>query len=106
MSVSKTTRATFRPLVFALLVSSIWPCTSVAKEIVDPSTLSAVEWRLIGPFRGGRVTTVTGVADEPMLYYMGAAGGGVWKTENAGATWENISDGDFAVGTIGAVAVS
>lgn len=106
MSVSKTIRATFHPLVFVLLVSSIWPGSSVAKEWVDPSTLSAVEWRLIGPFRGGRVTTVTGVADNPMLYYMGAAGGGVWKTENGGATWENISDGDFAVGTIGAVAVS
>jgi len=79
---------------------------AVAADVVDESLLSAVEWRLIGPFRGGRVTTVTGVRGNPLLYYMGATGGGVWKTENAGATWENISDGDFKVGTIGAVAVA
>jgi len=80
--------------------------TAVADETVDPALLSAVEWRLVGPYRGGRVTTVTGVRNDPMLYYMGATGGGVWKTENAGTTWENISDGYFNVGTIGAVAVS
>ena len=61
---------------------------------------------MIGPYRGGRVTTVTGVPGKPNLYYMGATGGGVWKTENAGASWENLSDGDFKVGTIGAVAVA
>jgi photosystem II stability/assembly factor-like uncharacterized protein len=77
-----------------------------AREVVDPSLISAVEWRLIGPWRGGRVTTVTGVRGKPMLYYMGATGGGVWKTENAGVTWENISDKYFDVGTIGAVAVA
>jgi len=80
--------------------------TSQARDVVDPSLLDAVEWRLVGPYRGGRVTAVTGVADNPLLYYMGATGGGVWKTENAGTTWENISDGYFNVGTIGAVAVA
>ncbi|MDH4107147.1 MAG: glycosyl hydrolase [Gammaproteobacteria bacterium] len=79
---------------------------AAADEVVDPDTLSAVEWRLVGPYRGGRVTTVTGVADNAQLYYMGATGGGVWKTENAGTTWENISDGHIDVGTIGAVAVA
>lgn len=77
-----------------------------ATDTVDPALLSAMEWRLVGPYRGGRVTTVTGVADNPQLYYMGATGGGVWKTENAGLTWENISDGFFNVGTIGAIAVA
>jgi photosystem II stability/assembly factor-like uncharacterized protein len=72
----------------------------------DKSALEGLEWREIGPYRGGRVTTVTGVVGNPLLYYMGATGGGVWKTENAGTTWENISDGFFKVGTIGAVAVS
>ena len=80
--------------------------TAHAGDTDDPSLLSAVEWRLIGPYRGGRVTTVTGVRNNPMLYYMGATGGGVWKTENAGTTWQNISDKHFKVGTIGAVAVS
>jgi hypothetical protein len=68
--------------------------------------LKGLDWRMVGPWRGGRVTAVTGVPGEPDLYYMGATGGGVWKTENAGTTWENISDGYFSVGTIGAVAVA
>ena len=75
-------------------------------EDADATKLKGLEWRMIGPYRGGRVTTVTGVVGKPMLYYMGATGGGVWKTENAGTTWENISDEYFKVGTIGAVAVS
>jgi photosystem II stability/assembly factor-like uncharacterized protein len=70
------------------------------------SRLAGLEWRMIGPYRGGRVTTVTGVPGKPKLYYMGATGGGVWKTENAGTTWQNISDEHFKVGTIGAVAVA
>ena len=79
---------------------------SLATETVDAELLGAMEWRLVGPYRGGRVTTVAGVANNPQLYYMGATGGGVWKTENAGLDWENISDGFFGVGTIGAVAVA
>ena len=78
----------------------------LTKEIVNPSTISSLEWRLVGPYRGGRVTTVTGINNNPMVYYMGATGGGVWKTKNAGASWENISDGFFGVGTIGAIAVA
>ena len=77
-----------------------------ATDTVDPSLLGAMQWRLVGPYRGGRVTTVTGVAGNRQLYYMGATGGGVWKTENAGLTWENISDDHFNVGTIGAIAVA
>jgi len=72
----------------------------------DTSSLQGLEWRMVGPYRGGRVTTVTGVPGKPNLYYMGATGGGVWKTENAGTTWQNISDDHFKVGTIGAVAVA
>ena len=64
-----------------------------------------MEYRLIGPFRGGRAGTVTGVANNTNLYYMGTAGGGVWKTTDAGNTWQCISDGYFG-GSIGAVAVS
>jgi photosystem II stability/assembly factor-like uncharacterized protein len=82
------------------------PGAAIAADIVDPAVMSAVEWRLVGPWRGGRVTAVTGVPGKPLLYYMGATGGGVWKTDNAGATWENISDEFFEVGTIGAIAVA
>jgi len=66
---------------------------------------SGMEWRSIGPFRGGRSATVTGVVGNRNLYYMGTAGGGVWRTEDAGNTWACISDGYFG-GSIGAVAVS
>jgi len=65
----------------------------------------SLEWRNIGPFRGGRSGTVTGVKNKANLYYFGATGGGVWKTNDAGNTWSNISDGYFG-GSIGAVAVS
>ncbi|MFT4758198.1 MAG: photosystem II stability/assembly factor-like uncharacterized protein [Paraglaciecola sp.] len=71
----------------------------------DNELLKTVEWRNIGPFRGGRSAAVCGVLGKPNLYYMGAAGGGVWKTEDGGRSWENISDGFFG-GSIGAVTVS
>lgn len=76
-----------------------------ASQTYDPSLYSSMEWRLVGPFRGGRAGTVSGVVGNPNLYYMGTAGGGVWKSEDAGGTWESISDGFFG-GSIGAVAVS
>ncbi|WP_421808265.1 WD40/YVTN/BNR-like repeat-containing protein [Flagellimonas sp.] len=66
---------------------------------------SSLEYRLIGPFRGGRSGTVAGVPGEPNLYYFGATGGGVWRTKDGGGTWENISDGYFG-GSIGAVEVA
>jgi photosystem II stability/assembly factor-like uncharacterized protein len=63
-------------------------------------------YRNIGPFRGGRSVCAAGVADEPLTYYMGTTGGGVWKTEDAGQYWTNVSDGYFGTGSVGAVAVS
>ncbi|WP_228236178.1 WD40/YVTN/BNR-like repeat-containing protein [Allomuricauda sp. M10] len=71
----------------------------------DQSLYSGMEWRMVGPHRGGRAGTVTGVPSDPNLYYMGTAGGGVWKSTDAGNSWECISDGYFG-GSIGAVAVS
>jgi len=64
-----------------------------------------MKYRLVGPFRGGRSCTVTGVPGKPNLFYFGSTGGGVWRTKDGGQTWENISDGFFG-GSIGAVAVS
>lgn len=71
----------------------------------DEKLYNGLEWRSIGPFRGGRSASVTGVPGKPNLYYFGATGGGVWRTTDAGNSWENISDGFFG-GSIGAVAVS
>ncbi|MEM9076827.1 MAG: glycosyl hydrolase [Bacteroidota bacterium] len=71
-----------------------------------PSELySSLEYRLVGPFRGGRSAAVTGVPGEPNLFYFGATGGGVWKTLDGGRSWKNISDGYFG-GSIGAVEVA
>jgi len=71
----------------------------------DTSLYNAIRWRGIGPFRGGRSAAVTGVPGKPNLYYFGSSGGGVWQSKDAGAHWDNISDGFFG-GSIGAVAVS
>ncbi len=70
------------------------------------SLLSSVKYRNIGPFRGGRSVSASGVVGDPLTYYMGTTGGGLWKTEDAGQTWKNISDGYFKTGSVGAVAVS
>jgi photosystem II stability/assembly factor-like uncharacterized protein len=72
-----------------------------------PDPLKALQWRQIGPFRGGRVTAVSGVASQPMVYYFGATGGGVWKTADGGINWEPISDGSvFGTGSVGAIGIS
>jgi len=76
-----------------------------AQQAISDDLLSVLEWRQLGPFRGGRAGTITGVAHNPNLYYMGTAGGGAWSTKDGGNTWTNISDG-FYGGSIGAVAVS
>jgi photosystem II stability/assembly factor-like uncharacterized protein len=68
---------------------------------VDPALFKGLRYRNIGPARGGRVTTVTGVPQEPHTFYMGTTGGGVWKTVDAGASWQNVSDGYFAAGSMG-----
>ena len=72
----------------------------------DAARLTGMRYRMIGPARGGRVTAVTGVNQEPHTFYMGASGGGVWKTTDAGDSWRNISDGAFATGSIGAIDVA
>ncbi|MDX8341126.1 glycosyl hydrolase [Draconibacterium sp. IB214405] len=72
---------------------------------IDSSVYGNLKYRNIGPFRGGRSAAVCGVTDNPDLYYFGSTGGGVWKTEDAGQTWKNITDGYFG-GSIGAVTVA
>jgi len=73
---------------------------------VRESALQSLDWRLIGPHRGGRVVAVAGDASDPMTFYFGACAGGVWKTVDGGTYWHNISDGFFNTAAIGALAVS
>lgn len=84
-------------VLFCLVSTSL-----VAQDTLD---LGDLKYREVGPSRGGRVTTVAGVTQQPNVFYMGATGGGVWKTEDFGHHWKNISDGFFGSPSIGALAV-
>ncbi len=74
--------------------------------VYDTSLYAGLQYRMIGPFRGGRATAVAGVSQKPHTFYLGATGGGVWKTEDAGQHWDNVSDDYFHVGSIGAITVA
>ncbi|MBV7270116.1 VPS10 domain-containing protein [Winogradskyella luteola] len=78
---------------------------NIEAQNFQESDYGALEYRLLGPFRGGRSAAVTGIPNQPNLYYFGSTGGGIWKTTNGGRQWENISDGYFG-GSIGSIAVS
>jgi len=73
---------------------------------VDSSLFNGLRYRLVGPSRGGRVTTVTGVPSQPKTFYMGVASGGLFRTTDGGATWVPITDGKVPVGSTGCVAVA
>jgi len=77
-----------------------------AAPSLQTDLFKGLKWRNIGPFRGGRSVTCTGVRQNPLVYYMGSTGGGVWKTEDAGISWKNISDGQFKTASVGAIAVA
>src|SRR5882757_8225032 len=79
---------------------------SSTNAVVDAKAYQDLRWRSIGPFRGGRSTAAAGVRSQPNVFYMGATGGGVWKTENYGLTWRPVSDGQIPTGSIGALDVS
>lgn len=73
---------------------------------IDASLYEGLKWRNIGPTRGGRSVASCGVVNDPMMYYMGTTGGGIWKTTDGGINWKNISDGQLKTGTVGAISVS
>jgi photosystem II stability/assembly factor-like uncharacterized protein len=79
---------------------------SDSRIVVDPLLFKDLKYRCIGPSRGGRVTSVTGIASQPSVFYMGATGGGVWKTVDYGRNWINVSDGYLETGSIGAIQVA
>ena len=76
------------------------------KATIDPFLLNSLEWRSIGPYRGGRVVAVAGDPANTQVFYFGSTGGGVWKTTDGGLYWENVSDGFFKRASVGALAVS
>jgi photosystem II stability/assembly factor-like uncharacterized protein len=100
----------FRTSAFVLMLVIIAGIPQLAAADEKPEakseSFSSLEWRNIGPARGGRAQTVTGSYEDRGVFYMGATGGGVWKTTNAGASWANISDDAFGTGSVGAIAVA
>ncbi|MEP6834733.1 MAG: hypothetical protein ABJB74_15160, partial [Gemmatimonas sp.] len=74
--------------------------------VATNKVFKALRWRLVGPFRGGRVDAVAGDPNKPLVFYMGSVNGGVWKTENAGMTWENITDSKSDISSVGAITVA
>ena len=95
-------------LAFALTLSatSVYAQTPAATP-KQPDLLKALQYRSIGPYRGGRSAAVAGVPSQPNVYYYGATGGGVWKTTDGGINWEPVSDGSvFGTGSVGAIEVS
>ena len=96
--------------IILTLLSTILPVQAkssnkYSKLPIEVASIENVKFRSIGPYRGGRSSAVTGVVDSASTFYFGAAGGGVWRTEDNGGNWKNITDGFFG-GSIGAVAVS
>ena len=73
---------------------------------LDSSTFAALTWRNVGPLRGGRANAVAGLPSNPFTYFVGYTGGGLWRTDDAGNSWKNLSDGQFTTSTIGAIAVA
>jgi photosystem II stability/assembly factor-like uncharacterized protein len=89
------------------LFASLPRATALAQQRdADSKLLKGITWRNIGPYRGGRVTAVAGITSQPMVYYFGATGGGVYKTTDGGANWEPVSDGYFKTGSVGAIGVA
>ncbi len=105
MSTGRTRRFGALLLSFLLTSVALGAPRDASAEAFAPALYDAIEYRLVGPYRGGRSATVTGVPGDRSTYYFGSVGGGVWKTTDGGAKWRNVSDGFFG-GSVGAVAVS
>jgi photosystem II stability/assembly factor-like uncharacterized protein len=113
----RSIRVLLVPLALGVLFPLPGPARAASVEKtkgapVDATTASSsegfpgLEFRSIGPYRGGRSVAVTGVRHHPTTFYFGGTGGGVWKTTDGGSSWESISDKDFKTGSVGAIAVS
>src|SRR5689334_11869829 len=87
------------------LLSILIPASNLSAQQVDPNVYSGLRWRMVGPFRGGRVNAVSGVVAQPDTFYFGSVGGGVGKSSNAGRKWTAICDATN-VASIGAIAVA
>ncbi len=98
---------TLTPAILATLAALALPAAAHAQNAKTPAPLSALRWRSVGPYVGGRVVAVAGVPSRRNLFYMGAVDGGVWKSTDYGNVWTNISDSTLSgSNSIGAIAVA
>jgi photosystem II stability/assembly factor-like uncharacterized protein len=98
-------RATERATPSSLL-NPAYDSSLYSNPAATSARFKALRWRLVGPFRGGRVVAVAGDPSRQMVFYMGAVNGGVWKTTNGGQTWRNVTDGKSDISSVGAIAVA
>src|SRR6267143_2862089 len=89
-----------------VLCAAALAATPLRAQSLDPRLLSALVWRNVGPFRGGRISAAAGAIGQPGVFYVGTPNGGVWKTTSAGETWYPIFDSIKSVSSIGAVEVA
>src|SRR2546429_3410660 len=96
----------FRSSLLLLFTFFALGVAAQSQSSVDPTLFKGLKYRLVGPSRGGRVTTVTGVPSQPRTFYMGVASGGVFRTTDGGANWVPITDGKVPLGSTGSIAVA
>ncbi len=105
-SAQRPPRPTERATDPALLNPAPYDSSLYSSPSATSAHFKALRWRLVGPFRGGRVDAVAGDPSKPMIFYFGAVNGGVWKTTNGGQTWRNLTDGKSDISSVGAIAVA
>ncbi len=93
-------------VIFSSLILGLCSASEKPSLFYDTTLYNKMQWREIGPFRAGRSVAVAGHKDQPYTFYFGATGGGIWKTEDGGNTWINISDGQLKLGIVGALEVA
>jgi len=100
-----TLRSSSLAFLVSTIVAAFVPPATAHAQAIPPSAYQALRWRLIGPHRGGRVLAVAGLPGDPATFYFGAVDGGVWRTTNAGVTWEPLFDRQ-QIASVGALAVA
>src|SRR5260370_15810602 len=93
-------------VLIAFVATAFQAGTEALLASVEPASLQLLHWRMVGPSRGGRVVAVAGDPVNKLVFYFGATGGGIWKTEDGGIGWRNVSDGFVNTGSVGALAVA